>query len=266
MPGPTIMFSGMALLFSCLSCAMRAQDFSGTYTVASPQGVLRLTLDQTADDVAGILILPGNFEYRAEGTVVVDDEDGEVSVEGSLSSPHGRGDFTLDGPDEDGDYYLLITPYDASGIPVLAQAATYLVKRAEADAPPAGNYAESGDIATGQPAPEGVVRDSRLVGVWATQVIMNTPSGGMATQILMEIRADGTLIDLGSRSVGGAPGIGIDTGFEAGGETASWRTQGNVLLVSQHGSPWVQLAQFEVADDRLLLNYHDGDRKLWYRQ
>jgi hypothetical protein len=95
---------------------------------------------------------------------------------------------------------------------------------------------------------------------------MNTPNGGMATQLFLELRADGLLIDHGARSMGGFPDASLDTGLGGGGETAAWRTQGNVLHVSYAGSPWVPLAQFEVSGNRLLLVYYDGDQKLWYRQ
>jgi len=102
--------------------------------------------------------------------------------------------------------------------------------------------------------------------VWATQGVVNTPNGSMTTQLFMELRADGMLIDLGARSMGGIPDVSIDTGLAGGGETAAWRTQGAVLLVRYAGSPWMPLAQFEVSGNRLLLAYYDGDRKLWYRQ
>jgi len=101
--------------------------------------------------------------------------------------------------------------------------------------------------------------------VWSTQVLMNSPAGSVATQLSMEFRADGTLVDLGSRSLGGAGGVDIDTGLGLGGETANWRTAGNVLQVSQGGSPWVALATFQRNGDRLFLRYYDGDQRIWTR-
>jgi hypothetical protein len=120
--------------------------------------------------------------------------------------------------------------------------------------------------ATPRPPAGGGLRDRRLVGVWAAQVIMNTPGGDMATQLLMEIRGDGTLVDLGSRSIGGTADVNIDTGMSGGGETMAWRTNGDILEVSSAGSQWVQLARFEVSGNQLFLVYYDGDRKLWHRQ
>lgn len=249
-----------------------AQDLTGTFSVETPNGEIRLALQPgDGDEVTGILVQPDGRSFEASGAVEVDDEDGEASVEGTLSDGQARGEFSLDGPDEDGEYYLMITPYDASGTAQLPQSVSYIVERVNSVADlgseafkPSPMVSRDGDhVATDNAAPG---LDPRLVGLWATQVIMNTPGGSIATQVQMEIRADGTIIDLGSRSMGGIPGFDIDTGKTGAGEMANWTTQGNVLLMSQNGSPWVPLAQFEVAADRLLLAYFDGDRKLWYRQ
>jgi hypothetical protein len=251
-----------------------AQDLTGTFSVSTPNGELRLALQpHDGREVSGLLLQPDGRSLEAAGTLEVDDEDGEASVEGTLSDGQPRGEFSLDGPDEDGEFYLMITPYDGSGIPQLAQSVSYVVERIDTEAnldakPKPLAQSPSMQPDTHQPGPGSATPglDQRLVGVWSTQVIMNTPGGTVSTLLQMEIRADGTIVDLGSRSMGGIPGFDIDTGMAGAGESANWTTQGNVLLMSQNGSPWVPLAQFEVTVDRLLLAYFDGDRKLWHRQ
>jgi hypothetical protein len=244
-----------------LSRALWGQDFGGTYTVQLPDGAMTLTLRQADDGtVAGTLAGQAGAAFQVQGSVVVDEDD-EASVEGALEGPQQRSEFAFYANDAGDGYALLVTPYDASGIPRLDLAAEYPARRAEEP---------EGGLATvpvhSAPTPVDAMHDPRLVGIWATQVLMNTPGGNMATQLFMEIRADGTLVDMGSRSMGGLPGIGMETGAEGGGETVAWRTQGNVLQVSYAGSQWAPLAQFEVSGNRLLLVYYDGDRKLWYRQ
>lgn len=255
-----LLFSIALLALAGPSRSLRAQDFSGIFTVASPNGPMTLTLHQAGDgSVTGTLVMQG-VPFQAEGAFIIDDED-EASIEGSLTGPQGRGDFTFYADEAGSSYSLLLTPYDASGTPRLDLAAEFPAHRS-------GPVDSGADVATTRqaPSPGPALRDARLAGVWATQVIVHTPNGSMTTQLFMELRADGTLIDLGSRSMGGFPNATLDTGLGGGGETAVWRTQGNVLLVSYAGSPWVSLAQFEVSGNRLLLAYYDGDRKLWYRQ
>jgi hypothetical protein len=199
-------------------------------------------------------------ECELRGVVLVDEED-EASVEGTVACDAGGGEFDFSADDEDGGFVLLVTPYDESGTPRLDLATLYYAVKGEAG-PPADTNAAGGSTTRDR----SVLQDSRLVGVWSTQVMMNTPGGSMATQLLMEVRADGVLVDLGSRSIGGTPDVNVDTGLEDGGETARWRANGDVLEVSYAGSRWIQLARYELSGDRLLLDYYDGDRRLWHRQ
>jgi hypothetical protein len=243
-----------AVAAAMLPARIDAVDFSGTYAVATPNGTMTLTLNQDAKGtVGGTAVLPGgSVSCTVEGRVFVD-EDGESSVEGSLRCPGGGSEFELAPDEEEGGFILLVIPVDGNGTPRSDLAAVYNARPADAGG------------GRGNP-PRDDPRDQRLVGVWATQVVMNTPGGSMATQLRMAIRADGTLVDLGSRSAGGIPGVSFDTGLEGGGDVAEWRTRGDVLEVSYAGSAWVALATFVVEGDRLLLTYYDGDRRLWYRE
>jgi hypothetical protein len=193
---------------------------------------------------------------RVKGQAAAD-EDGEWSVEGRIECASGRSDFEFS-EDEDDEFMLLIVPYDDSGMPRSDRAAVFYARLRDPAATSGGDAGDANPPAAG--------RDPALVGVWATQVVMSTAGGSMTTQLLMDIRADGTLVDLGSRSVGGIPGVGGDTGLEGGGEVAAWRSAGNTLQVSYQGSAWVPLARYEVSGSRLLLVYYDGDRKVWQRR
>jgi hypothetical protein len=249
----------------CLAAPARGQvtgDFDGTYSVTSPGGPLVLSVRQDADGtISGTLAMPnGGPAFDIYGAVLFD-EDGEPRVHGTLSGTTGTGQFDFAADAEDGGFYLRVTPCDASG-PRPDLSTVYFAERRADDEP--GVKPEGGGGVTAPPPDDGA-HDLRLVGTWAAQVIMNTPSGAMATQLFMEIRADGELIDLGSRAIGGTPDVGIETD-SPGNETARWRSQGKLLQVSYAGSAWVSLARYEVRGDQLLLEYYDGDRKLWYRQ
>jgi hypothetical protein len=219
-----------------------------------------LILIQDADGNVSGSLSSSSGTCKLEGVVVLDEED-EESVEGTMTCNAGGGEFDFSADDEEGGFVLLVTPYDESGTPRMDLATLYYARPGEAD--PSAETDSGGGAATQDP---GFQKDLRLVGVWSTQVMMNTPGGNMATQLLMEIRGDGVLVDLGSRSIGGTPDVNIDTGPGGGGETALWRTNGDLLEVSYAGSQWVQLARYELSGDRLLLDYYDGDRRLWHRQ
>ena len=235
-------------------------DFSGDYEIPTPQGPMALTLDQAADGtVTGTLALSGGT-CQLRGAVVVDEED-EASVEGTMTCDAGGGEFDFSADDENDGFVLLVTPIDASGTPRSDLATLYFARPGTINPQPGSKPVNQ---TPQQPAVGS--RDPRLFGFWSTQVVMNTPGGNMATQLLIEIRADGTLVDLGSRAVGGTADANIDTGFSGGGETVLWRTSGDILEVSYTGSQWAQLARFELSGDRLLLAYYDGDQKLWHRQ
>ena len=257
------MLAGLGL--AMLSHAAQAQDFSGTYAVTSPEGTMQLTLRQDAHGVVtGVLVAQG-VAFQAEGSLVYDEEDEEHAVEGTLAGPQGGGEFAFytDDDEEDG-YYLFIVPYDANGMLRLDLSAEYAARRGEAAGPQGGTLAPP---PVAQKPPTDAPRDPRLVGVWTRQVSMLSPQGSVVTELLREIRADGLLIDHGSRAVGSFPGAGLDTGAGTGGEALRWRTQdGHALLVSYTGTQWAPVARYEVSGESLLLMYLDGSQHLWSRR
>lgn len=227
-----------------------AMDFTGSYTVHAPSGDMELVLEQMQErEVRGLLDGP-NGSCEVTGRAVRDEEE-EWSVEGSMVCDLGSGQFVLSYDEEDDAFLLLLVPDGADGAPRSEAAAFFEVVR--------GTSTRTPEV------PPGTL-DPGLVGTWATQVIVNTPAGSLATQIFMEIRSDGLLVDLGSRTVSGADGYHLDTGLESTGEVMNWRTNAGVLELSHRGSPWVPLARYELDEDRLLLRYYDGDQKLWYRR
>jgi hypothetical protein len=222
------------------------------------------------DEVAGRLVGP-SLAFELEGMRQVDEE-GEISLEGTMVGGGTAGLVSLF-PDEDGDFGFMVTPLGPDGAPLSQQTAMYfatwessataVLDGAEPRASSSGGQA--GDA--GARAAPGRVSDHPLVGRWATQVVMSTEVGSVATQMLMEFRPDGTLVDMGSRSMGGIPGVGGDTGFEPGGDRGLWRTEGNVIVVSYGGSPWVPFARYQVDGTRLGLTYlQDGSVQIWHRQ
>lgn len=253
---------------------MRAQagpdgvpTWDGTYRVAFAGQTLDLHMTSGPDGVVGRLVGP-TVEFVLEGEVEVD-EDGEASVEGVMSGGGAQGLFSFF-PDEDGDFGLLVTPLAAGNRPATEQATYYAVSRAPASSLQSGDRGPQGPPGNAVGAMPGAATTPAghpLVGTWLTQVNMVSPEGGVSTQLGMEFRGDGTLLELGSRAMGGFPGGHIDVQGPGGGEQAAWRTEGDVLWVSYQGSQWLPLARFRIDGSRLALTYvQDGSIQLWYRQ
>jgi len=232
-------------------------EFGGSYLVSTAYGDMTLALDQASSGaVTGTLAMSDGDTCRVSGKTTVD-EDSEWSVEGWIACADARSNFEFS-RDEGDEFVLVLIPYDGRGTPRPELAAVLYARRRDAD--------ESSTERTGLVASSTSSRDPALLGIWATQVVMSTPGGSMTTQMLMEFRNDGTLVDLGSRSVGGIPGVDADTGLEGAGDIAGWRTSGNLLQVRYAGSDWMTLASYAVSGNQLLFVYYDGDRKIWYRQ
>jgi hypothetical protein len=254
-------------VFAGPACGAQVPSFDGTYAIASAGGVVTLWLHTLPSGEVRGWLQGADARFDLEGALVTDD-DGDLSVEGTLSGSGLRTDFVL--YREEGDAYgLLLVPYDRTGTPRSDQATVHQAARiasegataAEAGLPPVQDAPPPGA------APPGVARDSRLVGTWSSQVIMNSAAGSIATELWMQIRPDGVMLDLGSRGMGDVGGGILDTGLQTGGDQALWRTEGALLFVSLNGSAWVPFARFEVSGPRLLLTYlHDGSRQIWSRR
>lgn len=241
-----------------------ALDFSGDYTIADPEGSMLLHLEQSEDgEIVGQLSGPsGRCELAGFVQLEEDEEESEWLLEGELRC--GSSVASIEFSRDDEEFLLLFIPHDLAGTPDTASAVVYYAQPAASGQPIAQQQTLSQTQAQTQAST--TTRDLRLVGTWSTQVMVNTPQGNMATQILMEIRADGQLIDLGSRFMGSGSGVEMDSGLEGGGEIMAWRTHAGILELSSVASPWVALARYELTAEGLYLRYYDGDQKIWYRQ
>ncbi len=109
-------------------------------------------------------------------------------------------------------------------------------------------------------------RDSRLVGSYSRQEIVSTPQGSIATQMFLEIRADGTFSEVMGDTLGGGMDWSGQVGGAGGAQTAEWSTQNGVFLVKMPGmTQWVPLARYVLQPGRLMFVYNDGSQHLWYR-
>ena len=249
----------------------RAPTSPGSYRIGPAGAEHRLELFQNDTEVLGELLFADGADGVFEGTVRTDDR---MALPASRASSWPPG-FSmalslrrLDG----GDHQVSLTPLDPAGGRLEAQTLVYSARYSESDpimpAEPrrAEGASNPSEDVTGPEVPEadppgsaGQLRPD-LVGVWSTQVVMNTPSGGMATQLFMELTADGWMRELGSRSVASAPGAGLDSGLEGGGDAGRVRAEGDVLYASYGGSPFLPFARYELNGDRLLLTYlQDGE-------
>lgn len=217
---------------------------SGTWTVETGAGLATLALEVDDQGSVSGSFRQGQLSCAVAGAVLVDEDD-ESSVEGTWDCGAGGAEFEFYF-DADSGYEVLVIPVDETGTPHTQLAGFWPARRAQNAAP--------------DPAPQA------LVGVWSTQVIMNSPGGSVATQLFMEIRADGTIHDLGARSLGGGPDWSGDTGLLGAGESARWRTEGDVLQISYRESPWVPLARYRLEGTRLGLSWYDGTHSVWYRE
>ncbi|MDH3271751.1 MAG: hypothetical protein OEN56_10480 [Gemmatimonadota bacterium] len=261
----------LAMLASTLaSCGAGGQTMNGTYTIVLPEGTATLSLAVLpSGTVSGWMRSVDGTLFEATGLEVVDDE-GDVTVEGTLSGAMNA-DFSLY-EEDDPEFGLLLTPHDASGNPVLAEAVVFAAVRSSlTSSPMTGNGPLAGGATRPSPPPEAGSpaagpADARLVGLWSTQTVMNSEVGSVATQMFMELTSDGVMRDLGSRAIGSIGDGGIDTGLEGGGEQAVWHTQDDLLMVGYPGGPSVPLARFGFSEGRLVLRYlQDGSIQIWSR-
>lgn len=239
------------------------QGMTGTYEVPLPQGVT--TLSVTVDDVGRA----AGWMRAVDGTIYGVDgrwrPDGGLPghVEGTVTGAMSAA-FTLTAG-EGGSFLFHLTPHDATGIPQPALGAVFLASRVSDSAVDAPDLRTTGTAAGAEPVGGGAL-DPRLVGVWSTQVVMNDPSGSIATELWMELTAEGVMRDLGSRAMG-TVGIGSFDASGGGGEAAQWRTEGDVIQIRSGASPWVPFARFEFSDGRLVLRYlQDGSIQIWSKR
>lgn len=101
-----------------------------------------------------------------------------------------------------------------------------------------------------------------LVGVWGGQVTLEDRGDSRTLEIGMEIRDDGTMVDLGSRPVGAD-----DDAWEGGGRQIFYRVQGSVLELSEDGESWAPFARFRFrrGGDLVFTYLQDGSEQNWGR-
>jgi hypothetical protein len=172
------------------------------------------------------------------------------------AGPGGSFEFFAD---EDDEYGLLLIPNDPSGRPLAEQATVLYATRISTQAE---LYRE--EAGTDETLNSDVAADNPIVGVWTTQVVMNSAAGSIATEIGMQFGADGTMLDLGSRSLG----MGVETPWEGGGTRMYYRLQDDILQLSQDRTQWAPFVRFGFNQSgNLVLKYlQDGSIQIWSRR
>jgi len=268
------------LLVTSLACGAGPPGLDGAYLVKTPLGQATLRMETSAEGVVvGSLTGFGGQDFNLLGENQLDD--GDWSVVGTLQGA-GRADFVFYA-DEDGAYGLVVTPYDQTGVPQMVSTTVFFATAAASPGPTAPApvpefapapvrefaptpeaYAAGGEDAPASAAGPVSGLDPRLVGLWSTQVILNSEVGSVATQLVLEFSANGIARDLGSRSLGGIGGGSIDTGAFDGSGSFRWRTSGNTVHTSFDGIRWMPLARYQFSEGRLFLTYYeDGSTQMW---
>jgi hypothetical protein len=107
----------------------------------------------------------------------------------------------------------------------------------------------------------GIESDHPLVGIWAATLASgDAVTGDDAREIGMAIRADGTMLELGSRPLGGKEWSGE-------GERAYFQVSRNILLVSVDGERWAPFVRFRFTNggDLVFTYLEDESRQTWHR-
>ena len=251
----------MSMALVMLHCHAPAQNLTGTYTLHTPQGPIKLNLEQADTQVTGTLVGYDGTTYQLEGLL----EDGEV--DGMLTGTEGQAEFGIYRDEEDGLLYFDLIPVDAAGT-VAGPGVVYAMQRT---AESVESVAGAQDTSSPQEAPAapneaGLERDARLVGTWAYRKSRTSDTFGMTIERLTQFSADGTFLQGSGRMMASGGGVSGDTGYGDEIEQGMWATKDDVLYVKMDGTAWVPLARYYIEPGRLLMDFHDGDRQLWYQQ
>ena len=241
------------LLFFCFTGKVFAEDFTGTYTLMSPNGDLKLTFKQDGQGkVTGTLTGTDGTTYALQGML----EDGDI--EGIMENSTGQAEFDISRDVDDNRYYFAITSDRESPMPGIDWEENYLLQ-------PQPQTASGGNRGATTALLGDYGHDARLLGLWAYHESMTGGGLSIASVLHMRFNSDGTFVQGDGRAMASGAGIGADTGYGGTVEAGHWRTQGDVLYGRIGTSPWVAIARYRVDGTRLLLNYADGSRQLWYR-
>lgn len=238
-----------------------AQGYTGTYRVDYMGDALTLVLATAPDGAVRGRLFGRGVDLAALGSETMDDF-GQSMIQGALSAPGGPGGLFEFSVAQGGEFGFLLIPNDGAGVPQRSEAQLSYATRLSETVPrsmlPPGHTPSRPD---GSSAGAGDAR--ALVGTWRTRVEPGESGAPRATEVLMELRADGVMVDLGTR----AAGAGRGSALEGGGEETAWRARGSVLEVSSAGSPWVPLARYEIkgARELVLIFPRNGTRQTWSR-
>lgn len=246
-----------ALIIVLHTTAVSAQpgesDFSGRYVGESNGVQTTLTLAQSGVRIDG-QGTEGGSRYQLTATV-----DGEVAS-GSVHDPQSGGTFQIE-LSLQGERLIFtmlqLDPFTGE----IQRVAVEFARMDESASPEAAKASASAE------AEVGGERDPRLVGVWTYQEIMTGGGVSVATEMAVQLRADGIAVEGDARTVGGGADWSGDTGRSSDVTTYRWKTEnGAVYGAPADGGQWTRIADYETNGSRLLMMYVNGERQLWYRQ
>ena len=217
--------------------------FAGTYSGVVNGVATTLTIQQQGATLQGQADAVG-YRYTLSGAV------NGVTARGRLDDPNTGGGMDVELSIQ-GDQ-LTLTLYDAFG----QRTPTYFQRGEAAQPGPTPGAANEANVE----------RDPRLVGVWSHQEVMSGGGVSVATQLLLQINADGRYASGDARTVGGGANWSGDTGRSGDVSTGSWRTQGGIIYVKDGGIQWTPYARYTVQGGSLMFTFGDGSTQLWQRQ
>ncbi len=252
---PLAAFIPVLIIFisNCFAGKGLAAEFTGTYTLVSPSGNLKLDVKQgDRGKITGTLAGADGTTYALHGLL----EDGDI--EGVVKYSTDQVEFDVSRDVDDNQYYFSITSDQESPMPGIDWEENYLLQ-------PQPLVVSVSNREGKTAGPGEYEHDARLLGLWAYHESMTGGGFSVASVLYMRFKSDGTFEQGDGRTMASGAGIGADTGYGGNVEAGHWRTQGNVLYGRIGTSPWVAIARYQLNGARLLLNYSDGSRQLWYR-
>lgn len=108
-------------------------------------------------------------------------------------------------------------------------------------------------------------RNPALVGLWSRTDSLVSGGASMSTKYYLRVNGNGTFETGAGESAGGGGGwsFGGGGGVEITGR-GTWKTQGNVVYVSEGGA-FHPYARFALVGGKLMFTFANGKREIWYR-
>jgi hypothetical protein len=261
--------------------AFGQQSFAGSYVYQSPQGPVRLVLQQQGNAVTGTLRGADGGSFQLQGSLY------EQGATGRIRIGEGVGFFAVGFVDHQ--LKLIVAEIDpATGQPDLGNGwnldFTRVADAAGSDQPAGADVVPPGQPGTQQPGaqrqsarapgaqptgaglPTGAQIDPVIVGLWGYTETYSSGDFFANTRYQLRVDPDGTyLYGRGNVSLGGAY-IG-NTGRPQGADPGQWRTHDNIIYILEEGSPqWQPYARYYVEGSSMMLTLTDGKRQVWHRQ